>query len=323
MYEINELFHHLILSKFVVMAKRELTIKRMTQAFSRAYERKLKVAERRNFRTANTIYLEGFEKATELLLTTENLRQVELIPAETLFNISLFDDLFNKIYVETGLDFALWYQRNFERFTKKGEGFTDIWQNAFTVQGARSAGLRVTSIQGTAKKAFVSNIQKLFQDPKFAGLGIEAKARILRKAGYWNKEARFLARRVARTESNSAANYALTVSAESMFPTTRLLKRWITAGDERVRPTHMSAQGQTVPKDAFFNVGGVQLKYPADMNTAVGAPKSVASEVINCRCRVEVFPDPEAVEAEIGGFQSDLLFQIAVAGLLSSEEELI
>ncbi len=293
----------------------------MSAAFSRAYERKIKIAERKNFRAANIIYMAGFEKATELLLTTANLNHVELMPAQNLFNVKMFDDLFNQIYLDTGLEFALWYQRTFEKFIKKGEGFTDIWTNAFTVMGARSAGEAVTSIQGTAKKAFVSNIKGLMSDPDFVELSTPEKARILRRKGYWKKEAAWMAKRVARTESNAAANYALEVSAKSMFPTTPLLKKCITSIDGRERDTHRAANGQTRKEDEFFDVGGVKLKRPGARETAIGDSKAIAGEVINCRCRIEIFPDPEAVEREIGGFRTDLLFQISLAGLSTMEEQ--
>jgi uncharacterized protein with gpF-like domain len=158
-------------------------------------------------------------------------------------------------------------------------------------------------------------------DPNFSGLGIDEKAKILRGRGYWKKETRFLAKRIARTESNSAANYALTQSAQSLFPDVPLLKRWITAGDERVRHTHVTANGQVVKEDEYFNVGSVRLKHPSDLNTAVGPSKEVASEVINCRCRVEVFPDPEAVEQQVIGLQDSLIFDISLAALSAQQEE--
>ena len=124
----------------------------MSAAFSRAYERKIKAAERRNFKQANAIYIDGFEKATELMLSTGNINNVELMPAQTLFNIEMFDDLFRDIYVNTGLEFALWYQRNFERLSKKSEGFIDIWTNSFTVMGAGQRVKKLELFKGRQRK---------------------------------------------------------------------------------------------------------------------------------------------------------------------------
>lgn len=54
-------------------------------------------------------------------------------------------------------------------------------------------------------------------------------------------------------------------------------KRWVTRHDKKVRETHVHAEGQTVPLDQPFEVGGYPLMYPGER----GAP---ASLVVNCRC---------------------------------------
>lgn len=54
-------------------------------------------------------------------------------------------------------------------------------------------------------------------------------------------------------------------------------KSWLTAGDERVRETHADADGQTVPIDQPFDVGGEQAMYPGD-------PDLSDEEALNCRC---------------------------------------
>ena len=54
-------------------------------------------------------------------------------------------------------------------------------------------------------------------------------------------------------------------------------KMWVTRRDERVRHTHNAADGQVVPLDQPFLVGGYGMMHPGDRN----AP---ASETINCRC---------------------------------------
>lgn len=56
-------------------------------------------------------------------------------------------------------------------------------------------------------------------------------------------------------------------------------KSWLTAGDERVRETHADADGQTVPIDQPFDVGGEQAQYPGD-------PDLSDEESLNCRCTI-------------------------------------
>jgi hypothetical protein len=54
-------------------------------------------------------------------------------------------------------------------------------------------------------------------------------------------------------------------------------KTWVNMGDRRVRRTHMSAGGQTVPANGFFSVGGGMLRFPRD-------PAGPARETMRCRC---------------------------------------
>lgn len=60
------------------------------------------------------------------------------------------------------------------------------------------------------------------------------------------------------------------------------LKRWVTQGDDRVRPTHSEVPGANglLPLDSDWKVGGVLLRYPRD-------PAGPPGEVKNCRCWVE------------------------------------
>lgn len=58
-----------------------------------------------------------------------------------------------------------------------------------------------------------------------------------------------------------------------------LTKEWVTMGDERVRPAHVSADAQLQKADDFFVVMGENLRFPGD--TDFGAS---VGNVINCRC---------------------------------------
>lgn len=58
-------------------------------------------------------------------------------------------------------------------------------------------------------------------------------------------------------------------------------KQWHTIMDGRERATHAIANGQTVPIDQPFIVGGFRMMFPRDVT--YGAP---ISERINCRCSI-------------------------------------
>lgn len=88
--------------------------------------------------------------------------------------------------------------------------------------------------------------------------------------------------RLADTEANIAtATAAYNTAAQAAFDTGRAVyKRWRSRRDDRVRETHRIAEGQEVAYDEAFWVGGVPMMHPGD-------PSAPASEVVNCRCRVD------------------------------------
>ena len=91
------------------------------------------------------------------------------------------------------------------------------------------------------------------------------------------------ARVIAVTETTRAYG-AGTVAAgleQSRLTGRRLLKRWDTEHDQRVRVSHRQADGQVVPLSQPFQVGGFYLLFPGD-------PMGPPEEVINCRCDVVI-----------------------------------
>ena len=61
--------------------------------------------------------------------------------------------------------------------------------------------------------------------------------------------------------------------------------QWLSRRDDKVRDTHVEADGQIVPLDGIFTVGGAQMRFPGD--DSLGAPPS---EIVNCRCEAVVVP---------------------------------
>ncbi len=110
------------------------------------------------------------------------------------------------------------------------------------------------------------------QEGARAGESVEAiTLRIQRVVG----NATWKARRIARTEMTRASNGASL--AEMLFSGLTGNKRWDANDDNRTRPTHHDADGQTVPLAEPFDVGGFPLLYPGD-------PTGPPGETINCRC---------------------------------------
>lgn len=81
---------------------------------------------------------------------------------------------------------------------------------------------------------------------------------------------------LARTDLNGLSNGASVAAARLVGVET---KTWLTAADERVRPEHQEANGQTVPIDQPFQVCGEELAFPGDPAGSDGC-------TCNCRCAV-------------------------------------
>lgn len=79
---------------------------------------------------------------------------------------------------------------------------------------------------------------------------------------------------VAQTETSAAYG---TARQKAMNDAGIERKRWLTSGNSNVRPAHAAANGQVVPVDEAFEVGGEELMHPGDPNGSAG-------NVINCHC---------------------------------------
>lgn len=82
------------------------------------------------------------------------------------------------------------------------------------------------------------------------------------------------AQRIALTETGAAYGAGRDTAMRSAGIE---YKQWLTSGNGNVRPAHLDAEGQTVPIDEPFNVGGEDLMHPGESGGS-------AENVINCHC---------------------------------------
>jgi hypothetical protein len=100
---------------------------------------------------------------------------------------------------------------------------------------------------------------------------------------YTNRALRYRAESIARTESMAALHEAQSQAMDQAIESGAVTQDqvsyiWNTAGDDRVRPSHETMDGQEVAMGEMFTTGdGAQLEYPGDPN---GPPE----EIIACRC---------------------------------------
>jgi|GEM_PF-2241680 len=89
---------------------------------------------------------------------------------------------------------------------------------------------------------------------------------------------RVRAARIARTETHNAAMAAAWESLKYRNVPVRT-KTWMTANDERVRPSHRDLHGVTIPVDEPFEAESGPMMYPGDSSLGAGA-----EDIVNCRC---------------------------------------
>lgn len=105
----------------------------------------------------------------------------------------------------------------------------------------------------------------------------------------WNTRAD----RIARTETNRIVNAGTMQAARMEHQVTgeRLRKVWVATTDPRTRDEHFAADGQTVPLDGKFLIGGHEADYPGDPNL----PPHLS---INCRCTTLLLGEDEPLPSE-------------------------
>jgi hypothetical protein len=292
--------------------EQEVQVKSVKATWAVEFERQLTRAERDQIAKFKRYYNNQYDEAIAMFIRQGSLSSADV---QVFFKESELTRLYEKLYEDIGLTFANWYAKNFDKFIKKALNLSNqqiIWANSFAFIGNQIAGQRVTGVSGTAKNTLIAVTARLMKDPDFQKEGSQSKARILKGqfAGY----SKYQSERLVRTEATNAANYATLTSASDIFSGSEMMKQWISGRDARVRPAHQAAQGQIVPFNNKFIVGGESLNHAGD-------PAGSAGNVINCRCSVAPFPKPSA--QTIGQQITDIGFGLATATIQSAIAETV
>lgn len=283
-----------------------MIIKKIKSDWINEFSNRLDKAENKELNKVRRFYKENYNKAIDAFLDSRQTTQFEGV-----FQPSGFDNIYNSIYTNIGVSFALWYSKSIERLTKQQDvsNYNDTWESAFAAEGKRIAGKRVTLVQGTAKATLTKELQRFMKDPQFMSLNEREASRILRSR--FNQYSNSQAKRLVRTEATNAANLGTMRSALDMFGADSLQKEWIAALDERVRSAHAGANGQVVDFNEKFTVGGELLDRAGD-------PSGSARNVINCRCSVAPFPREEV---ENVNYISEIGAALVVSEVTENENE--
>jgi hypothetical protein len=97
---------------------------------------------------------------------------------------------------------------------------------------------------------------------------------------------------IARTEAVGALNAGRAEAfrvVDEEDPDTIYERLWLSTDDHRTRSTHEEADGQRVPLNSPFIVGGFELAFPGD-------PSGPPQEIIQCRCTALLVERGETVD---------------------------
>jgi hypothetical protein len=259
--------------------------KNFVEDWQRSYERERDKTEKKNISKVRRFYNREYAKGIDQFINNNN--NIQLLG---LFKANDLSEIYNEVYVDTGLHFANWYARNFDKFATKGinpKQYQTEWQRKFAANAAAVAATNTPLVQGTARKTLIQVTTKLLRDPDFMRLGAREQARILRKQfdGY----SRYQAERFVRTETTNISNQAVKDAALTVYDEDQLLKRWSVTLDGRERDAHRNMAGSDpIPFNEDFIVGGEPMDKPGDRTRAS------AKNTVNCRCTVVYIPKEDA-----------------------------
>lgn len=118
--------------------------------------------------------------------------------------------------------------------------------------------------------------------------------------------------RIARTETTRVENSARqAVGDEGKKRGFNMWKRWIATGDDRTRDEHLAADGQEVPNDEPFEVGGELMMYPGDESYGASGWNT-----INCfDGDVSVFNNKRALKSYKHSYSGKMLIVKTASGI--------
>jgi len=285
-------------SQFEREQKNNIISKQVKANWRGAFENERRKAEKAIIGSVQRFYQTEYAKGVDAFI------QQGTIQLDGIFKTEGFKKIYEQLYVQTGMRFANWYARNFDRFLKKGVNpnqYQTQWQNLFGQFAQQNAGAKIKLVQGTALKTMQRILKANMNDPAFAALGARQKRDvILRQTNLYSRNQ---ALRLVRTEATAAANYGTLQSATTIFPAQQMMKQWVSGNDGRTRSIppddfdHVVMNGKQVKYEDDFKVRGELMAFPADSSKGASA-----GNIINCRC--SVFPFPMEDAQAIGQFES-------------------
>ncbi len=157
---------------------------------------------------------------------------------------------------------------------EEDEILADIWIQEFIDFARTDLGENIKSITGNSKELVRKYLGEIIAENP--GLGSVAQTTELndRLKKKWTKDRFWRSKRIVRTETTTASNRGLRKGVDATGKDYE--KTWSAAFVE-TREDHAQAHGQTVGKNEYFMVGGINMFEPGD-------PSGTAEQVVNCMC---------------------------------------
>ena len=255
--------------------------KKKLDNFYNVFAKKLDQAEATMLPFVVKYYQNQFDLINKALLASGQINPALYFKQEQI------NKMYKDIYLYTGFFIGKWYAGYTLTQVKKNtaEQYAAEWELVYSQYAAQMSEMFGAEIARAATQNAINVFQQLIQDPAFATLGTEAKARIL-----FNKtkqQSMVYARRIIATETNRIANMAIENSALSFYKAEDLRKFWI-AGGANIRDTHIEANFRYgtntdgIPMKDNFLVGQDSMPRPTS--------GSLAAENINCKCVMATLP---------------------------------
>ena len=143
------------------------------------WNRQLDIAVRGEIGAMRRFYVGQYDKAIADFLEFGKTRNFFDI-----FRFNDFVDIYVQLYRRVGLRFAKWSFKELEKRQTKNVSISDrenVWDETFAAMGNQVGRSRIVSVQGTALETIEKLLLRFSKDPEFMGLGVEQKARIIRK----------------------------------------------------------------------------------------------------------------------------------------------
>lgn len=170
------------------------------------------------------------------------------------------------------------YTKTFHQQKQARTGITDFLSEQLSWLERRAARLIVNIAQ-----SLMDYIREVIMDGVNQGLSNEEITRqILENT---DDISRNRAATIARTETHNSATAAMDEAIQFQGIDVQM-KQWLSAGDQRVRPSHAAMDGVTIPYSEPFDTDDGQCMYPGDDSLGIDD-----SGLINCRCTCLYFTE--------------------------------